>query len=145
MDVGRAVKHGCIIDIKPFRSCSSLNTSSSYDIAFVMYTTDLEAQQMLVYLYAIVVANCILIYDHIATLPEEIAFIWCRPKALSAMLFLVNRYVALLGNIFGLFSEFLPVSNKLFEIRGSPTSASCFPTSLHLPDIVSSHLCFLRL
>ncbi|KAG1811820.1 uncharacterized protein BJ212DRAFT_1373352, partial [Suillus subaureus] len=79
-----------------------------------MYTIDLD-EHMLVYLYAIVVANCILIYDYIATLPEEIAFIWCRPKALSAMLFLVNRYVALLGNIFGLLSDFLPISNEVLQ------------------------------
>ncbi|KAG1871482.1 hypothetical protein F4604DRAFT_1955866 [Suillus subluteus] len=103
-------------NIKPFRSTPSLNTPSSHDNASVMYTTDLEAQQVLMYLYVLVVANCILIYDHTTTLPEEIAYIWCRPKALSAMLFLINRYVALLGNIFGLFSEFLPVSNKRFQL-----------------------------
>ncbi|KAG1731614.1 uncharacterized protein EDB91DRAFT_1153633 [Suillus paluster] len=47
-----------------------------------------------------------------ATLTEEIAFIWCRPKALSAMLFLVNRYVALLGNICALVIDFLPMSDE---------------------------------
>ncbi|KAG1771987.1 hypothetical protein EV702DRAFT_1134941 [Suillus placidus] len=46
------------------------------------------------------------------TLPEEIAFIWCRPKALSAVLFLVNRYVAVLGNVLGLLSNILPISTK---------------------------------
>ncbi|KAG2358154.1 hypothetical protein BDR07DRAFT_307665 [Suillus spraguei] len=73
------------------------------------------------------------IYDHISTLPEEMAFIWCRPKALSAMLFFVNRYVALLVNIFYLFSDFLPISDKLFEILASQTSITFFPTSLDLP------------
>ncbi|KAG1726405.1 hypothetical protein EDB19DRAFT_2028407 [Suillus lakei] len=77
-----------------------------------MDTTDSQALQRLVHLYAILVANSILIYDHVATLPEEIAFIWCRPKALSAVLFLINRYVALLANIIGLFGDFLPVSDK---------------------------------
>jgi hypothetical protein len=33
------------------------------------------------------------------TLPEEIALIWRRPKALFAILFLINRYLALLGII----------------------------------------------
>jgi hypothetical protein len=66
----------------------------------------------------------VLIYDHIATLPEEIAYIWCRPKALSAMLFLVNRYVALFSNLFGLFSGFLPVSNKVVRCR------VCYSTSM---------------
>ncbi|KAG1729517.1 uncharacterized protein EDB91DRAFT_1159427 [Suillus paluster] len=84
----------------------------SYDIAFAMNTAESEARQMLVHSYAILAANSILMYDHLATLPEEIAFIWYRPKALSAMLFLVNRYVALLGNVFGMFSNFLPASNK---------------------------------
>ncbi|KAG1726403.1 hypothetical protein EDB19DRAFT_1752619 [Suillus lakei] len=47
-----------------------------------------------------------------ATLPEEVTFIWRRPKALSAMLFFLNRYIALVGNIFGLFRDFLPLSNE---------------------------------
>lgn len=49
------------------------------------------------------------------TLPEEIMFIWCRPRATSAVLFLVNRYVAVLGNIIGLLSNFLPVSTKVLH------------------------------
>ncbi|KAG2151162.1 uncharacterized protein EDB93DRAFT_297523 [Suillus bovinus] len=49
------------------------------------------------------------------TLPEEIMFIWCRPKALSAVLFLINRYVAVLGNTLDLASNFLPVSAKRFQ------------------------------
>ncbi|KAG1811819.1 uncharacterized protein BJ212DRAFT_1589264 [Suillus subaureus] len=63
----------------------------------------------LFHLYTVLVANSILIYDHIVTLPEEIRFIWCRPKILSSIFFLVNRYFALVGNIFGLFIDFLPV------------------------------------
>lgn len=59
---------------------------------------------------AILVPNTILIYDHLATLTEEISSIWCRPKALSAMLFLLNRYVALLGNVYGLIGDTLPAS-----------------------------------
>ncbi|KAG2068129.1 hypothetical protein BDR04DRAFT_1103797 [Suillus decipiens] len=46
------------------------------------------------------------------TLPEEIAFIWRRPKALSAILFLLNRYVALLSNICSLVMYFAPVSDE---------------------------------
>lgn len=67
-----------------------------------------EKQQLLFHLYADLVANSVLIYDHAVTLPEEITFIWRRPKILSAMLFLVNRYLAYVGNIFGLFIDFLP-------------------------------------
>lgn len=57
----------------------------------------------------------ILIYDHMVTLPEEITFIWCHPKMLSAMFFLANRYVALIGNIYGLFIDFLPATS--YEVR----------------------------
>lgn len=98
--------------IKLFRSILSFNTHFSYDIAFTMSITNLEAQQVSVYLYTDVVAICILIYDHISTLPEEIAFIWYRPKTLSATLFFINRYVALLSNISHMLGDFLPISNK---------------------------------
>lgn len=70
-----------------------------------------DKQQLLFHLYAALVANSILIYDHMVTLPEEITFIWCHPKMLSAMFFLVNRYVALIGNIYGLFNDFLPATS----------------------------------
>lgn len=74
-----------------------------------MDVTDSEVQQMLFGIYAIVAGNSILMYDHMVTLPEEIAFIWRRPKALSAMLFLLNRYGALLINISTLVVYFWPV------------------------------------
>ncbi|KAG2140857.1 hypothetical protein BD769DRAFT_1662778 [Suillus cothurnatus] len=51
-----------------------------------------------------------------ATLTEEINFIWRRPKALSAIAFLVNRYFALLGNIYGLFFTFMPIPEQRFEL-----------------------------
>ncbi|KAG2750435.1 hypothetical protein P692DRAFT_20831933 [Suillus brevipes Sb2] len=71
-----------------------------------------ESQQLWMHLYAVLVANSILVYDHMMTLPEEVIFIWRRPKALSAKLFLVNRYIALLGNIFALCIDFLPMSDE---------------------------------
>ncbi|KAG1867195.1 hypothetical protein DFJ58DRAFT_768846, partial [Suillus subalutaceus] len=43
------------------------------------------------------------------TLPEEIRFIWCRPKILSSIFFLVNRYFALVGNVFGFCSTYMLV------------------------------------
>lgn len=52
-------------------------------------------------------------YDHIVTLAEEVNFIWRRPKALSAISFLVNRYFALLGNIYGLLIAFMPIPNQV--------------------------------
>ncbi|KAG2367580.1 hypothetical protein BDR07DRAFT_1606022 [Suillus spraguei] len=78
-----------------------------------MYTTDPEVQQTwLFYIYAILAGNSVLIYDHIVTLPQEVAFIWRRPKALSAILFLLNRYVALLSNICSLVTDFIPDSDE---------------------------------
>lgn len=70
-----------------------------------------ETRQFLLDSYAILVPSSILIYDHVATLPEEIDFIWCHPKALSAILFLVNRYLAF-SNIFALAVNFLPISDQ---------------------------------
>ncbi|KAG1908596.1 uncharacterized protein F5891DRAFT_973965 [Suillus fuscotomentosus] len=72
-----------------------------------------QAHQMLMTRYAVLVPYIILIYDHMATLTEEIVFIWCRPKALSSALFLLNRYVALLGNIYAFIDYLLPASVRL--------------------------------
>ncbi|KAG2151166.1 uncharacterized protein EDB93DRAFT_1103132 [Suillus bovinus] len=80
-----------------------------------MYTTDFGAQQVLVHLYTLFMAISILIYDHMATLPEEIVFIWRCPKTMSAVLFLANRYFAVLVNIFDLASNFLTVSTKVLH------------------------------
>ncbi|KAG2358155.1 hypothetical protein BDR07DRAFT_1489832 [Suillus spraguei] len=114
--------------IKLFRSILSFNTHFSYDIAFTMSITNLEAQQVGVLVHrrrgnlywdissyglkTLTNIIGILIYDHISTLPEEIAFIWYRPKTLSATLFFINRYVALLSNISHMLGDFLPISNK---------------------------------
>jgi len=65
-----------------------------------------EKQQLVRHLYVILVANSIMVYDHMATLTDEITFIWRRPKALSAMSFLISRYLALVGNIYGLYVDF---------------------------------------
>lgn len=71
-----------------------------------------ERQQMMTHSFVTLVANSILMYDHLATLTDEIIFIWHRPKALSAMTFLLNRYFALLGNIYGLFVAFMPIPDQ---------------------------------
>ncbi|KAG1790003.1 uncharacterized protein HD556DRAFT_756249 [Suillus plorans] len=56
-----------------------------------------EKQQLARHLYVILVANSIMVYDHMATLTDEINFIWRRPKTLSAMSFLISRYLALIS------------------------------------------------
>ncbi|KAG1731121.1 hypothetical protein EDD22DRAFT_1014233 [Suillus occidentalis] len=75
-----------------------------------------ERQQLDTHSYVIIMANSILMYDHMMTLAEEVNFIWRRPKALSAISFLVNRYFALLGNIYGLLVAFMPIPNQRFEL-----------------------------
>ncbi|KAG1732499.1 hypothetical protein EDB19DRAFT_1262914 [Suillus lakei] len=91
-----------------------------------MYIADSEVQQMLFYMYAILAGNSILIYDHIVTLPEEIAFIWRRPKALSAILFLLNRYVALLSNMSSLVVDFQPIiSDEVLLFCYACTELAC--------------------
>ncbi|KAG2035092.1 hypothetical protein BDR03DRAFT_541934 [Suillus americanus] len=87
-----------------------------------MSITDSEVQQMLFCMYAILAGNS----DHMVTLPEEIAFIWRRPKALSAMLFLLNRYVALLANISSLVVDLQPIiSDEVLSFRYTCTELGC--------------------
>ncbi|KAH9063244.1 hypothetical protein EDB87DRAFT_1708483 [Lactarius vividus] len=49
--------------------------------------------------YAQVFAISVLYYDHILTFPAEVSHIWSQPISLNTLLFLLNRYVAFLGNI----------------------------------------------
>lgn len=86
---------------------------------------DSDVQQMLFCMYTVLAGNSILIYDHMVTLPEEIVFIWHHPKALSAMLFLLNRYVALLSNICGLVMDFVPVSDEVLQFHYASTQPAC--------------------
>ncbi|KAG1867394.1 hypothetical protein F4604DRAFT_1777326 [Suillus subluteus] len=77
-----------------------------------MFTTESDVQQILLCTYAVLAGNSILIYDHVMTLPEEIALIWRRPKALFAMLFLLNRYLALFGIICSMVMQPFLVSDE---------------------------------
>ncbi|KAG2059087.1 hypothetical protein BDR06DRAFT_949744 [Suillus hirtellus] len=80
-----------------------------------MFITDLDAQQITsrsLCAYAVLAGNSILIYDHVLTLPEEFAFIWRRPKGLAAVLFLLNRYLALLGFICSMVVELFIISDE---------------------------------
>jgi hypothetical protein len=73
------------------------------------------------------------------TLPEEIAFIWSRPKALFAILFLLNRYVALLGNICGLVMDFVPVSDEVLQFRYACTQC------LACLQLICIEVCFAQI
>ncbi|KZP06105.1 hypothetical protein FIBSPDRAFT_764925, partial [Athelia psychrophila] len=44
-------------------------------------------------------AAAILCYDHCLTFASEVTCVWSRPKGTVSILFLVNRYIALFGNI----------------------------------------------
>ncbi|KAG2048500.1 hypothetical protein BDR06DRAFT_775529 [Suillus hirtellus] len=95
-------------------------------------------------LYTILVANSVLIYDHMATITDEITFIWCRPKALSAILFLINRYVALLGNVCMLSMYLLPImSHEVLWFRYARTQlAGSHLLSAEVSTLVLSMCCF---
>ncbi|KAG1764017.1 hypothetical protein EDD22DRAFT_951931 [Suillus occidentalis] len=56
-----------------------------------------------------------------ATITDEITFIWCRPKALSAMLFFANRYVALFGNAYMLYVYLTPISDEVLGFNSGPS------------------------
>ncbi|KAG1897963.1 uncharacterized protein F5891DRAFT_1045245 [Suillus fuscotomentosus] len=106
-----------------------------------MFTTDLDAQQISLCTYAVLAGNSILIYDHVLTLPEEFAFIWRRPKGLAAMLFLLNRYLALLGIICSMVVELFlisdeessfAVSKSLFSVIMAMRTYALYGRSQHL-------------
>ncbi|KAG2358143.1 hypothetical protein BDR07DRAFT_307279 [Suillus spraguei] len=108
-----------------------------------MDITSSEAQEIMFGTYTLLAGNSILIYDHIATLQEEIAFIWRRPKMLSAILFLLNRYFALFCNISCLVLASVPLSDELFRIHTVQTIDLCSPSNRCLPYNYHSHLCSL--
>ena len=57
---------------------------------------------------------CIIVvlwYDHIITMPDEIVGIWQRPKTFVSWLYIMNRYLATIGNaiFFALVFKKLPL------------------------------------
>ncbi|KII83331.1 hypothetical protein PLICRDRAFT_58408 [Plicaturopsis crispa FD-325 SS-3] len=49
--------------------------------------------------YLHLLSMTMLCYDQLLTLPAEIAYIWTRPRSVSSILFLLNRYLAFTRNI----------------------------------------------
>ncbi|KAH9171084.1 hypothetical protein EDB89DRAFT_1974095 [Lactarius sanguifluus] len=41
----------------------------------------------------------VLYYDHVLTFPAEVSHVWSQPISVNMLLFLLNRYVAFLGNV----------------------------------------------
>ncbi|KAH9036859.1 hypothetical protein EDB85DRAFT_2204062 [Lactarius pseudohatsudake] len=46
-----------------------------------------------------VFAISVLYYDHVLTFPAEVSHVWSQPISINTLLFLLNRYVAFLGNV----------------------------------------------
>ncbi|KAH8998017.1 hypothetical protein EDB92DRAFT_1317246 [Lactarius akahatsu] len=46
-----------------------------------------------------VFAISVLYYDHVLTFPAEVSHVWSQPISVNTLLFLLNRYVAFLGNV----------------------------------------------
>ncbi|KAI9459158.1 hypothetical protein BJY52DRAFT_384140 [Lactarius psammicola] len=76
--------------------------------------------------YAQVFALSLLYYDHVLTFPAEVSHIWSQPISPNTLLFLLNRYVAFLGNIV------VPVVgfSGLISLKPSCTSATYVRQSL---------------
>ncbi|KAF7975911.1 hypothetical protein HWV62_8345 [Athelia sp. TMB] len=58
--------------------------------------------------------TAILLYDHYLTLPVEINCVWARRKGVVSWLFIVNRYLALFGNIAALFINLIDLPSEIF-------------------------------
>ncbi|KAL4068465.1 hypothetical protein V8B97DRAFT_829300 [Scleroderma yunnanense] len=54
--------------------------------------------QALIHAHIGLVSVCVLIYDHLITFADEVTYIWARPKYISSVLFLVNRYLGCFSN-----------------------------------------------
>ncbi|KIK75961.1 hypothetical protein PAXRUDRAFT_835510 [Paxillus rubicundulus Ve08.2h10] len=72
-----------------------------------------DTQVVLIHSYLVVMATCILAYDHIITIAEEITFVWRRPKRASSILFFLNRYLGLFGNAAAVAVSLAPLSPKV--------------------------------
>ncbi|KII89229.1 hypothetical protein PLICRDRAFT_91645 [Plicaturopsis crispa FD-325 SS-3] len=58
-----------------------------------------EANDLILHSYLLLVGMIVLYYDQILTTLDEINCIWTRPRSISAILFLLNRWLAFVGNI----------------------------------------------
>ncbi|KII83332.1 hypothetical protein PLICRDRAFT_450070 [Plicaturopsis crispa FD-325 SS-3] len=57
------------------------------------------ARDSLIHDILILIPTTMLYYDHLLTLSDEIAYIWTRPRSLSSILFLLNRWLGFAGNL----------------------------------------------
>ncbi|KAF7980788.1 hypothetical protein HWV62_36857 [Athelia sp. TMB] len=84
----------------------------------------------------------ILLYDHYLTLPVEINCVWARRKGVVSWLFIVNRYLALFGNIAALFINLIDLPSEVCYIiiftsvfvstNNTPTGVSRYAVNSHL-------------
>jgi len=71
---------------------------------------DRAADDVLLLSYLYFFAISILYYDWTLTFDVEISSIWRRPKSTSAIFFVLNRYLSIIGNVFVIIFDFDAVS-----------------------------------
>ncbi|KAG9019169.1 Phosphotransferase enzyme [Tulasnella sp. 427] len=82
--------------------------------------------------YLILVGFVLLIYDHFLTLPEEIEFVWRRPKNMISWIFLCNRYLTPLVLIVDLYDKMGVTTDLTVGVIVSPHKfLTCSTTFLH--------------
>ncbi|KAH7921841.1 hypothetical protein BV22DRAFT_1038171 [Leucogyrophana mollusca] len=91
----------------------SLVLSSILHRAVMDSATVIEvARDVMLHSYFGFMANSLLLYDHLITLPGEVTYIWQRPKFASSFLFFLNRYLGLLSNVGATVVSHLPLGSK---------------------------------
>ncbi|KIJ63815.1 hypothetical protein HYDPIDRAFT_112783 [Hydnomerulius pinastri MD-312] len=71
-----------------------------------------QTRDVMIHSYLSFMAISLLVYDHLVTFEEEVAYIWRRPKLPSSLLFLLNRYLGFIGNVAATSMSFVSLSPK---------------------------------
>ncbi|KZP23919.1 hypothetical protein FIBSPDRAFT_930145 [Athelia psychrophila] len=61
--------------------------------------SSIAARDVRLHTYVQLISVLVLCYDAVLTMPDEISGIWSRKKTLISWLYLINRYLAILGNV----------------------------------------------
>ncbi|KAH8993603.1 hypothetical protein EDB86DRAFT_2928760 [Lactarius hatsudake] len=90
---------------RPCSSCSiplpptALSTADQQSKATFLSMSLNDISATFTHSYAQVFAISVLYYDHLLTFPAEVSHVWSQPISINTLLFLLNRYVAFLGNV----------------------------------------------
>jgi len=85
---------------------------TSFASAYVQGLGDIQVTR-----YAQLTSGCIIIFDHLLTLNEEVDLIWKSAWSLGKVLFLLNRYYPLAASIFNNYALFAHTLTDTFCLR----------------------------